>query len=199
MGLFSFLKLRSSEQVPTPGADSSEYIPSFWEDDYCQVEIVPLENKTFINKQFGQIEDLSAKSKTNYGFTDTFVRGPKPTPTISKEIRVDYLESLLSRFQFLKAKFIRFEKEILNCETGSTKAFGFPSFTIFFDTKGEFVKNIWVHIGIIISAPQFDNIQSALYALDEECELMLVDWNSLELFDLADQTQIEQYLSRSWK
>jgi hypothetical protein len=42
-----------------------------------------------IQNQAGQIEDLSARSRTDYGFTETFVRGAMPTPTISKEIRAD--------------------------------------------------------------------------------------------------------------
>jgi hypothetical protein len=200
MGFFSFLRRRISNELPVPGADPNEYIPAFWDDDYCQIEIVPKENKEFIKKQIGQIEDVSAKSKVDYGFTDIFVRGKMPNPTISKELRADYLEKTLLSFQFLKAKHIRFDgREILNCETGDTKAFGFSNFTIFFDTHAEFVKNIWIDIHLIVSAPQFDTIQAALYALGEECELVLIDWNSSELFDLADKTKIEKYLTGYWK
>ncbi|MDO6433495.1 hypothetical protein Q4E93_22975 [Flavitalea sp. BT771] len=200
MGFFSFLRRQLSTRVPTPENDPSEYVPSFWEDDYCQIEIVPLENIEFIKKQVGQIEDLSAKSRNGDGFTDIFVRGQLPTPTISKEIRVDYLEWRLSSCQLSKAKSIRFDgRKIMDCQTGNTKAFGFPNFTIFFDTEGEFVKNIWIHIGNIVSAPQFDTIQAALHALGEECEVILIDWNSSELFDLADKTRIGKYLMDYWK
>ncbi|HEV2480594.1 MAG TPA: hypothetical protein VGS79_13050 [Puia sp.] len=196
MGFFTFLRRRISNKLPVPGADPNEYVPAFWDDDYCQIEIVPKENKEFIVKQIGQIKDFSAKSKVDYGFTDIFVRGKMLTPTISKELRADYLEKTLLSFQFRKANHIRFDgREILDCETGDTRAFGFPNFTIFFDMQGDFVKNIWIDIHLIISAPQFDIIQAALYALGEECELVLVDWNSSELFDLADKTQIDKYLT----
>jgi hypothetical protein len=200
MGVFSFLRRRLSTRLPTPGNDPSEYVPSFWDDDYCQIEIVPSENKEFIKKQIRQISDLSGKSNDGAGFTDIFVRGKLPAPTISKEFRADYLETTLLHLKFLKANYIRFDaRETLNCETGGTKAFGFPNFTIFFDTEGKFVKNIWIHIGLIVSAPQFDIIQVALYALGEECELILIDWSSSELFDLADKTQIDKYLMGYWK
>ncbi len=131
-----------------------------------------------------------------YGFTDIFVRGKLPTQTISKELRADYLEATLLNFKFLKANYIRFDsRKILNCETGNTKAFGFSNFTIFFDVEGKFVKNIWIqHIGLMVSAPQFDVIQAALYILGEECELILINWNSSELFDLADRAQVQKYL-----
>ena len=200
MGLLSFFNFRKSEKSKKISFDPSEYVPSFWEDDYCQIEIVPSENRSFIQNQSDQIAVLAAKSRTDYGFTQTFGRGPMPVTTVSKEIRVDYFEKKLTDFKFQKAKHIRYDKnDILNCETGKTKAFGFSNFTIFFDTEDEFVKNIWIDIGLIVSAPQFNLIQDALYTLGEEYELVLIDWNSLELFDLADRNQIQKYLMGYWK
>ncbi|WP_343304641.1 hypothetical protein AAHN97_24015 [Chitinophaga niabensis] len=200
MSFFSFLKSLLSKQLPAPGIAPNEYVPSFWEDDYCQIEIVPLENGEFIRKQVGHIEDFSAKSWDGSGFTDIFVRDDLPTPTISKEIRTDYLETTLLNLKFIRANYIRFDgKQMLNCKTGNTKAFGFPEFTIFFDTQGEFVKNIWIDISLIVSVPQFGIIEAALYTLAEECELVLIDWNSSELFDLADKSQIEKYLMGNWR
>jgi hypothetical protein len=199
MGLFSFLKFHKTDKTTTSD-NPKEYIPFFGEDDYCQIEIVPLENKTFIQEQTRQIEDLSAQSQTDYGFTETFVRGPLPIPTITKELRVDYLESTLASFQFQKAKYIQYDgKKVLDCETGNTKAFGFPGFTIFYDTEGEFVKNIWINVGHFSSRPQLDHIQSALYSLGEECEFLLIDWNSLELVKLTDKVEIKNYLMLYWK
>lgn len=101
-------------------------MPAFWKNDYSQIEIVPAENKAFILKQAGQIDDLSQRSRTGFGFTATFERSPMSTKTLSKEIGVDYLEKTLLSFQFKKAKHIRYGKnEILNCVTGKTKAFVF--------------------------------------------------------------------------
>src|ERR1700744_4320466 len=131
MGFFSFLRRQLFNEPLAPVTDPKEYMPSFWEDDYCQIEIVPKENKEFIEQQIGEIEDFSKKSKSGLGFTDIFQRGKMPTPTISEELRVDYLESMLTTFRFPRAKHIRFDsRKILNCETGNTKAFGFSNFTI---------------------------------------------------------------------
>ena len=200
MGLFSFLNFFKPDKNITPSLDPNEYVPAFWQDDYCQVEIVPIENKMFIENQSRQIDELAFKSKTDYGFTETFGRDKMPTTTISREIRIDYFENMLTGYKFEKAKHIRYDKnEILDCETGKTKAFGFSNFTIFFDSEDEFVKNIWIHIGLIVSMTQFKLIESALYSLGEDCKLILIDWNSLELFDLADKTQIQRYLMTMFK
>ena len=200
MGLFSFFNFLKADKTQKIEFDPNEYVPSFWEDDYCQIEIVPSENREFIQKQSGQIDQLASSSRTDYGFTETFGRGPMPVTTVSKEIRVDYFEKTLTDFKFQKARHIRYDKsEILNCEVGKTKAFGFSNFTIFFDTEDEFVKNIWLDIGLIVSAPQFDLIQDTLYTLGEDCELALIDWNSLRLYDLADRRQIQDYLMLHFK
>jgi hypothetical protein len=123
-----------------------------------------------------------------------------PVTTLSKEIRTDYLETLLTGFKFEKAKSIKYDShKTLDCQTGSTKAYGFPNFTIFFDTKDEFVKNIWLSNGLIVEVKQYDLIKSALYSLGEECEMILVDWNSTEIFDLRDRNQINEYLMDYWK
>jgi hypothetical protein len=200
MGLFSFFKFLKVDNTRKIEFDSNEYIPAFWEDDYCQVEIVPSENRDFFQKQSGQIEELASNSRTEYGFTETFGRGLMPVTTVSKQIRVGYFEKTLTEFKFQKARHIRYDKsEVLNCETEKTKAFGFSNFTIYFDTEDEFVKNIWIGTGVIISAPQFDLIQNALYTLGEECELVLIDWNSLRIYDLADRKQIQSYLKWHFK
>lgn len=200
MGLFSFLNFLKTDKTQKIEFAPNEYVPSFWEDDYCQIEIVPSENREFIKRQSQQIDELASNSRTGYGFTETFGRGPMPVTTLSKEIRADYFEKTLTDFKFQKAKHIRYDKsKILNCETGKTKAFGFSNFTIFFDTEDEFVKNIWLGTGLIVSAPQLDLIQDTLYTLGEECEFILIDWNSLRLYDLADRKQIQDYLMLHFK
>jgi hypothetical protein len=141
MGLFSFLKFTKAEKPAIPGPDSNEYLPVLWEDDYCQIEIVPAENKAFIIKQANELEGLTESVKTDHGFTEAFERGAMPSQTLFKKIRAEYLEQTLSGLQFEKAKHIRYNKsEILHCEAGNTKAFGFSNFTIFFDTEETFVK-----------------------------------------------------------
>jgi hypothetical protein len=46
-----------------------------------------------------------------------------------------------------------------------------------------------------ISVEKLELIKSVLYRLGEECEMILVDWNSMELIDLRNRYQINNYLS----
>lgn len=200
MKLLSFLKFLKPDKPQPLNVDPNEFIPTLWEDNFCQVEIIPFENKSFIITQSQGISDLAEKTKKGLGFSETFERSSMPVSTLSKEIRADYLEYFLSGFELPKAKHIKYEaNKIIDCQNSKTKAFGYSNFTIFFETEDEFVKNIWLSVGLIVSVKQFELIKSMLYNLGEENEFMLIDWNSLQLIDLRDRTQVDNYLMVHWK
>jgi hypothetical protein len=173
------------------------YLPVLWEDEYCLVEIVSTENKSFIKKQASDIEDFSKKNFDGYGFKDMFVLGEMPAPTVSLELRVDAFEILLNRHRIPKAKQIQYGKgEKLDYEKSISKAHGFPQCTIFFNTvdAGEFINRIWFDIIPGISMEQLNLFQNLLYDLGKSYEFILVDWNSLELVELRDWVQVKNYL-----
>lgn len=200
MNLFKYFKILQKLKRLVNTNKTNEFVPSFWEDDYCQIEIVPKENREYIINTIKQINNHTNTSNSGFGFTKIFERGKIPITTISKEIRVDYLQALFIGFGFVKAKSINYDKnKIIDCETDNTKAYGFNNFSVFFETQDEYVKNIWLTIGLIVSVKQYDLIKEALYSFGEECEMVLVDWNSLEIFDLRDRNQIDNYLRENWK
>lgn len=181
------------------------YLPLSWDDDYCQIEIVPAENRESIENRITEVKILAEQSREGLGFTEIFEVGQMSITTFSKEILTEPLSQLLTNYKFEKAKSINYVGyKIANCETTSTKAFGFSNFTIFFDTEEEFVKHIWLSINATasrteISREQFKLIKDALYSLGEEYEMVLADWNSLQLIDLSNKNQIDKYLNGYWK
>lgn len=56
----------------------------FHEDDYCQVEILPVENLSFYKRQAREIEDFADEHREGVGFTDMYVREKKPIPLFEK-------------------------------------------------------------------------------------------------------------------
>lgn len=174
--------------------------PSFWEDDYCQIEIVPRKNIEHIEKSIKQIDEFTEKTRTEYGFTDIFMRAPLPFPTLNEELRIDLFETLLTDKGFEKAKRIRYNGDTtIECSPTNSNAFSLPCFIFFYDCKDEFVNNIWILNSLITSTDHFNKILEVLYELGEGCELVLVNWDSLELIDLTDRNQITNYLMRDWK
>jgi hypothetical protein len=177
-----------------------ENLPSFWEDDYCQIEIVPRKNIEHIEKSIKQIDAFTEKTRTEYGFTDIFMREGLPFPTINEELRIDYFKKLLTEKGFEKALKILYDGyTIMDCSKTTTNAFSLPCFNFFYDCNDEFINNIWISTSLITSNDHFNKISEALYELGESCELVLINWNSSELLDLADRNQIKEYLISYWK
>lgn len=195
MGLFDKIFRRN-----TKPKNEDENLPSFWEDDYCQIEIVPRKNIEHIKKSIKQIDEFTEKTRTEYGFTDIFMREDLPYPTINEELRTDYFENLLSEKGFEKAMKIRYDGyTIIDCTKTTSNAYSLPCFNFFYDCNNEFINNIWISTSLITSNDHFNKILEALYELGESCELVLINWNSLELIDLTDRNQIKEYLMSYWK
>jgi hypothetical protein len=175
-------------------------LPSFWEDDYCQVEIVPRKNIEHIKNSIIQIEEFTKNTRTEYGFTDIYMREGLPFPTLSEELRIDYFEKELKDKGFEKAKQIQYDgNTIIDCSSKTSNAFTLPCFNFFYDCKDEFINNIWISDSLITSTDNFNKILETLYELGESCELVLINWNSSELVDLTDRNQITEYLIKDWK
>lgn len=177
-------------------------LPSFWEDDYCQIEIVPRKNSAQIETSIKQIEEFTKTTNSEYGFSDIFAREDLPFPTFIEEFRIDYFEKFLTEKGFEKAKQIRYNGDtIINCSKSTSNVFSLPCFNFFYDSKdeSEFINNIWISTSLIISTDHFNKILEALYELGEGFELVLINWNSSELIDLTDRNQIKEYLMTYWK
>ncbi|WP_053058502.1 hypothetical protein [Pedobacter sp. BMA] len=175
--------------------NEDESLPAFWDDDYCQIEIVPRQNVEHIENSIKQIDEFTASTRTEYGFTDMFVREGLPFPTINKELRTDNFEKLLTEKGFEKATKIRYNGyTIIHCTKTTSNAYSLPCFSFFYDCDDDFINNIWISISHITSNDHFNRILGALYELGESCEFVLIDWNSSALVDLANKNQINAYL-----
>jgi len=180
----------------TPKKEKNDTMPFFWEDDFCQIEIVPRENDDHITKSIKDIEEFTTKTKTENGFTDIYMREELPFQTSNEEIRKDYFEQLLSRNGFEKARQISYDgRKIIDCSPETTNAYSVGTFNIFYDGKDEFVSNVWI-TSLQISKDELGKILETLYEVGEETQSILIDWNSLELIDLSNRNQIKKYLMK---
>lgn len=169
-------------------------MPFFWEDDYCQIEVVPRKNTESINMSFKIIEEFTLKTRTENGFTDVYMREDLPFPTIDEEIRIDTFTSLLTNSAFEKATQFNYDgRGIKDCTSKSTNAYFFDSFNLFYDCKNEFINNIWT-TGSCALTNSSKIVLITLYEIGEGNQLVLVDWNSLELIDLSNRNKILKYL-----
>lgn len=176
---------------------NSYFCPNLWEDYYCQIELIPDENKNQVVKIFNQIENLISKNENENGFTEIYERDKSEFSTLRKQININDFENIFQNSKLLKAHKIKYENfRMINCEDEKTKAFGISDFVIFYDIKESIVNNIWIDYQNFDS-DNFrnleENILEILSEIGTKYNLILVDWNKLEIVDLKNKIEIKKY------
>ena len=199
MGLFSLFRKNSSSQQRFERKMLEEKDTAYiWLDDYCQNEIVHANNIEFIKKQTLNIIENSSGDEN--GFNNCIERQPMPFPTIDQEIRIDGLEDFLANYNIPKFQKIKHEGlRILTYDKSDIKAFGYHNFKLFFDIEDDFIKNLWIELGLVVSVEQIILINELFYNLGETYDFVLVDWSSGVLIDLKDKRQLSNYTHRMFK
>lgn len=175
-------------------------LPSFFEDNFCQIEIISIKNINYTKSLIIENESFTKKNKVDNGFIDVIIRKNLPFSTLSLELNINNFESVLFENGLIKSK--KYLKE-RNVRTDSSlydiNSFGLGGFDIIYDSEDEFIKNIWISSSLIVSTEQFNKILDSFYKLGKNYELVLINWNSLEIIDLSDKKQIIKYLMYYWK
>ena len=166
----------------------------FHEDDYCQIEILPVENLGFCLKQAGLIDEFSEEHKAGAGYTDMFIRGENPLSIYTKSIPVGVFEEALEVAPKYDEVFTGYSSYCEKCE--STNAFGHQeNVAVFYEEKDGFVKNIWLALDIYE-----DNDVSITYnmltSLAKLGDFIIVDWGWGFIEELHDAARIKQYLQK---
>lgn len=167
----------------------------FHEDDYCQIEILPIENMEFCLKQADLMSNLAEAHKTDLGYTDVFVRKSNPTLIYDKKLLITSLEKVfegvLPKFGEVYTGYGSYKEK---CE--NINAFGINSNVVmFYDTKDNFIANIWLTLNIweekdIIIATQIFN------ALIKLGDFIIADWEWKFIQEINNGKIIESYLKK---
>ena len=164
----------------------------YHEDDYRQVEIVPIENFNELIKQAENVQDFAEKHFDGGGYTDIMVREDNRLKLKERGIRPSELDLILSELPI--KKFTEVSTGIRPGEMKSENTFGYGENYngIFFDFDSDSVRGIW-----IAGSPKInkEKLTIALNEIGNKWNLLLMDWNSLEIVDLKNKEQIEKYLN----
>lgn len=171
----------------------------FHEDDYCQIEILPVQNYAFCKEEIDKINGFSAEHQVldGIGWTDVYIRNESPMTLAELNLPIEKLsaslESVVSKFDSVYTGYSSYRE---TCK--STSAYGdTENVVVFYDFDKEFnfVKNIWMTLDIRNQA-QIDSAKQILKALSGIRKLILVDWGWGFLSELDDIPEIEHYLNK---
>jgi len=170
----------------------------FHEDDYCQQEILPIENWSHCAKQINEIVESSKKSFDGTSWGSMVLREENPKRLVELGISLErigeVLQSRLPKYDLVQTGYGSY---VENCE--NTEGYGFDGgFDIFVRHNAAGIVNaIWCNPwGFDRDAVRESkkSILDVFDALSAEYELLFVDWAWSRMFKLNDRYALEQYL-----
>lgn len=167
----------------------------FHEDDYCQVELQPIENADFIQQQLNEIHNFSVAHQTeNGGWTDMYIRSEPETTLDTKTITLTAFDELMCqvapKFDKVLTGYSSYREECPN-----VVGYGTDVVKVFAEHKDGLIQAIWLDYYL-----ETDEIVQTVYqyvkAITDKFDLLFVDWawgyavhvkNSANFLDLLQQ------------
>lgn len=189
----SFLKKFTKQNSSSDKKKNRLY---FHEDLFCQVELLPFENFTDLEKENDKIEDFAQKHSDGFGFKDIHVRGEQKIKTSDRKIHVNDFEKILLENGFQKytdvySGYSSYEELCTN-----TLGFELDYSVVYCDLENDLIKNIWIdNFRFSNSSDKKDQLINVLFAIGEKWNLILNDWDLTQTFDLKEKDEIRKYIS----
>jgi hypothetical protein len=164
----------------------------FHEDDYCQVELLPVAAREHCLAEMGHIKEFAEAHRDGAGFTEMYIRGEPPLPLASLGITLQIwrsaVETLLSRFAHVFTGYSSYREP---CE--SVVGWGFDDGDAIFAHVGEdgVVGPVWLSL---YGTEQVEQWCKVLRCLPRSAELVIADWNGGLVVMLDDESQLADYL-----
>lgn len=173
----------------------------FHEDDFCQIEVLPVSNEQNCLEELGQLEEFSTahRSPDGMGWTAVYERMDAAIPTIGLGLDMarcsDRLAASLEPFEEVLTGYGSTQTRCLR-----TRAFGIgPACAIFVQsTQSGLVEHVWLGLHGPSSIEQ-ERLLGALSALDDLGPFILVDWGWGRLYRLSDKEGMAVYLEERFK
>lgn len=164
----------------------------YHEDDYRQAEIVPAENFNELIKQAENVQDFAEKHFDGAGYTDMMVREDNGIKLKERGIKSVELDLILSGLPIKKSTEVSTGIRPGEMKSKNTFGYGENHNGIFFNFESDIVTGIWISGSI---PADNEKVIEVLNKIGQEWNLLLMDWNTLELVDLKNREQIKKYLN----
>ena|GEM_PF-1792276 len=171
----------------------------FHEDDFCQIELLPVENLAFCLNQANSMSDFSEAHKTDMGYTDIFIRKDAPVSMYSKKISAAMLQKTLGMAipEFEGVFYAASASRSVRCE--HTRAFGqAENVVLFYDHEDGLVKNIWLTLHVTKNA-DIAATKGIFDVLSKTGDFLLADWGWSFIAPLSNFAAIDTYLEARLK
>ena len=167
------------------------------EDEFGQVELLPLSLWQYCADQMKEIDEFSEIHKTDSGWSEIYLREepPKSLSDFSIPLTVfrDCVEKTLVAYSRVTSGYSSYVETCENCFAWGISD---KSFTIFCDTTSEGnITGISIDFGCL-DETTFQNPLTTFNNIPKTKELILADWKWSQLLRIADEQKLREYLNQ---
>jgi hypothetical protein len=168
----------------------------FHEDDYCQIELLPIQNLLAKRNETDFTQDYSEHNLTENGFINITSRNQTIYPLHKLNISHDQFENILredSLFYFDNV-FTGYSTQRLLKK--KIYGFGFENYIVYFETKNKIIVKSWIDYNILSDTLNIypEKLQNSLLKLGELFNLILIDWNEFITIILKNKADLMEYI-----
>lgn len=168
----------------------------FHEDDYCQIEILPLSLWNYCIEEMKKIDEFSAAHQAQIGWTDIYLRKENPKSLGDLNISVDNfkksVEKTLTSYSKVQTGYSSYIEDCGNCLAWGLTERDFTIFINFNDKN--LISAIWLDFGIL-NENKFQVVQETFNNLPKNDELMIADWRWSEVACISEDESLKYYLA----
>ena len=166
------------------------------EDDFGQIELLPVSAWRYCAEQMRLIDEFSAKHKTEFGWNEIYVREESPESLSALSISLsDFKTSAEKTLASYSKVTTGYSSHVETCENCYAWGIADKSLAIFCTVlKGNVISHITLDFGCFDE----NTLQTALEtfaSIPKSKELIIADWRWSKLAKLADEQSLREYLN----
>lgn len=179
-------------QAPRHPAERSVY---FHEDDFCQIELLPVAARQHCMAQMGIIDDFAAKHDAGgMGCTGIYLRPDAPHTFAELRIATAAFSAAISKHvPAYGSVFTGYSSHREECR--NTLAWGDETWTLFADQEEGMIERVWLDLGRPDPAGAA-RIAAALRDLPGSEHVLLADWSWCLIAMLSDSASLHEYFQQ---
>jgi hypothetical protein len=176
-----------------------EFPVFFHEDNFCQIELLPIQNILIKRNEVDLAQEHSHKNYTSDGFIKISNRSQVKYSLTELRINCDNLKIILK-----DEAIFYFDKVYTGYSTQRTfkeniHGFGFENYILYYEFENNMATKFWIDYNLLSDTLNCypEKLQNALFKLGSLYDLILVDWNELITVILRNKLALLKYVKET--
>jgi len=171
----------------------------FFEDCYCQIEILPQENYDYCMEQAKISQAFDEAHFQGLGYSDVLARQPAPHSICMLKLSEHALNTCLQSAQMIKQEvYTEYDNFSEPCEDMFAYASDSNNIILFFEKEDDIISTIWLSLDVK-SAEDFHMAKTMLSAISSLGGLIIADWGWRFIELIRNEYKIAEYLNKRLK